>query len=187
MSRIGKRPIPIPPKVTVEVAGQVVKVKGPKGELERVFHPLIEIIKEEKELKVLRRDDSRSARQLHGLSRTLLDNMVTGVSAGFERRLEIQGVGYRASLSGKVMTLSMGYSHPVEIDPPQGILLEIEDNAGKKINQGTLIVVNGVDKEVVGSVAAKIRSVRPPEVYKGKGIRYKGEYVRRKAGKTGKK
>ncbi len=187
MSRIGKRPIPIPPKVTVEVAGQTVKVKGPKGELQRVFHPLIEIVKEEKEIKVNRRDDSRPARQLHGLCRTLLDNMVVGVSTGFERRLEIQGVGYRASLSGKVMTLNMGYSHPVEINPPQGIVLEIEDAAGKKVNQGTLIVVNGIDKEVVGSIAAQIRSVRPPEVYKGKGIRYKGEYVRRKAGKTGKK
>jgi large subunit ribosomal protein L6 len=187
MSRIGKRPVPIPPKVTVEVAGQAVKVKGPKGELSREFPSLIEIIKEDQVVRVNRRDDSRPARQLHGLCRTLLDNMVVGVSKGFERRLEIQGVGYRASLSGRVMTLSMGYSHPVEIDPPPGIVLEIEDNAGKKVNQGTLIVVNGVDKELVGSVAAKIRSVRPPEVYKGKGIRYKGEYVRRKAGKTGKK
>ena len=187
MSRIGKRPIPIPPKVTVEVAGQAVKVKGPKGELQRVFHPLVEIVKGEKEVRVNRRDDSRPARQLHGLCRTLLDNMIIGVSQGFERRLEIQGVGYRASLSSKVMTLNMGFSHPVEITPPEGVVFEIEDNAGKKVNQGTLIVVNGIDKEVVGSVAAKIRAVRPPEVYKGKGIRYKGEYVRRKAGKTGKK
>ncbi|MCS6960363.1 MAG: 50S ribosomal protein L6 [Pseudanabaenaceae cyanobacterium SKYGB_i_bin29] len=186
MSRIGKRPVSIPPKVTVEVAGQEVKVKGPKGELKRVFHPLIEIVKEDGVVKVNRRDDSRPARQLHGLSRTLLYNMVTGVSQGFEKRLEIQGVGYRAAITGKVMTLNMGYSHPVEIHPPEGITLEIEDNTGKKVNQGTLIVVNGIDKEVVGSVAAKIRAVRPPEVYKGKGIRYKGEFVRRKAGKTGK-
>lgn len=187
MSRIGKRPISIPDKVNVTIVGQLVTVKGPKGELSRTLSSSIEVTQEGNTLLVKTRDESRFAHQQHGLSRTLVANMVDGVSQGFKRRLEIQGVGYRAQATGANLTLSMGYSHPVEIVPPAGITLEIEDNAGKKVAQGTQIIVSGADKEVVGNTAAKIRAVRPPEVYKGKGIRYAGEYVRRKAGKAGKK
>jgi large subunit ribosomal protein L6 len=187
MSRIGKLPIALPDKVSVAITGQDVVVKGAKGELRRSFPDLIEIAQNGATLTVQRRNDSRPARQLHGLCRTLLSNMVDGVSKGFSRRLEIQGVGYRAQVAGGNLTLSVGYSHTVEIVPPTGIVIEIEDNAGKKVAQGTQIVVSGIDKESVGSIAAKIRAVRPPEVYKGKGIRYSGEVVRRKAGKSGKK
>lgn len=187
MSRIGKRPINIPDKVTVTLDGQHVTVKGSKGTLDRILPPEVTIEQEDKTLIVKRRDDSRPARQRHGLCRTLVANMVEGVSQGFNRRLELQGVGYRAISSGKNLTLNVGYSNPVEIEPPQGIELTVEDNAGKKINQGTLVVVSGIDKEIVGNTAARIRAVRPPEVYKGKGIRYSGESIRRKAGKAGKK
>ncbi len=187
MSRIGKRPISIPDKVTVTLAGQQVAVKGPKGELSRVLPPEVEVIQENGTVLVTRRDESRPARQRHGLCRTLVSNMVEGVSQGFQRRLELQGVGYRAQISGSNLTLNVGYSHPVEIVPPKGVLLEIEDNTGKKVNQGTLVIVSGIDKEIVGNIAAQIRGVRPPEPYKGKGIRYSGEAVRRKVGKTGKK
>lgn len=187
MSRIGKRPINIPDKVTVTLAGQQVAVKGPKGELSRVLPPEVLVAQENGTVLVTRRDESRPARQRHGLCRTLVANMVEGVSQGFQRRLEIQGVGYRAQVSGSNLTLNVGYSHPVEIVPPKGVSLEIEDNAGKKVNQGTLVIVSGIDKEQVGNTAAQIRAVRPPEPYKGKGIRYSGEAVRRKVGKTGKK
>ncbi|MBW4550344.1 MAG: 50S ribosomal protein L6 [Aphanocapsa sp. GSE-SYN-MK-11-07L] len=187
MSRIGKRPINIPDKVTVTLAGQQVAVKGPKGELSRVLPPEVLVAQENGMVLVTRRDESRPARQRHGLCRTLVANMVEGVSQGFQRRLEIQGVGYRAQVSGSNLTLNVGYSHPVEIVPPKGVSLEIEDNAGKKVNQGTLVIVSGIDKEQVGNTAAQIRAVRPPEPYKGKGIRYSGEAVRRKVGKTGKK
>lgn len=187
MSRIGKRPISIPDKVTVTLAGQQVSVKGPRGELARVLPPEVLVSQENGVLSVTRRDESRPARQRHGLCRTLVSNMVEGVSQGFQRRLEIQGVGYRAQMSGTKLTLNVGYSHPVEIVPPTGVALEIEDNTGKKVNQGTLVVVSGIDKELVGNTAAQIRAVRPPEPYKGKGIRYSGESVRRKVGKTGKK
>ncbi|MFN5855722.1 MAG: 50S ribosomal protein L6 [Pseudanabaenaceae cyanobacterium] len=187
MSRIGKRPIPLPQKVAVTITGQDVTVKGPKGELKRSLPQNVVVAQEENTIVVTRANESRPARQLHGLCRTLVSNMVEGVSTGFERRLEIQGVGYRANTSGRNIVLTIGYSHTVTIEAPEGITLEIEDNAGKKVAQGTLLVVSGIDKELVGNVAAKIRAVRPPEVYKGKGIRYKGEYVRRKAGKTGKK
>jgi large subunit ribosomal protein L6 len=179
MSRIGKRAIPLPDKVTVTIEGQTVAVKGPKGELSRVLPSGVSVEQEEKTLKVNRVNDSRTARERHGLCRTLVSNMVEGVSQGYTRRLEIQGVGYRAAVQGQKLVLSMGYSHPVEMDPPQGIQFAVENN--------TNVIVTGIDKELVGNTAARIRAVRPPEPYKGKGIRYAGEQVRRKAGKTGKK
>ncbi|MBD1835950.1 50S ribosomal protein L6 [Cyanobacteria bacterium FACHB-472] len=179
MSRIGKRPINIPAKVQVAIDGQHVAVKGPKGELSRVLPEQVIVEQEGETIVVKRRDESRAARQRHGLSRTLVANMVDGVSQGFQRRLEIQGVGYRASVQGRNLILNVGYSHPVQIDPPEGVQMAVENN--------TNVIVSGIDKEIVGNIAAKIRAVRPPEVYKGKGIRYAGEVVRRKAGKAGKK
>lgn len=179
MSRIGKRPIPLPQKVTVSVDGQSVSVKGPKGELSRTLPEEVEVVQEDDTLLVNRRNDSRVARQKHGLSRTLVANMVEGVSQGFQKKLEIQGVGYRAQVQGRNLTLNVGYSNPVQIVPPDGIQVAVENN--------TNVIVSGIDKEVVGNVAATIRAVRPPEPYKGKGIRYSGEAVRRKVGKSGKK
>lgn len=179
MSRIGKRPIPIPNKVSVEIDGQHVAVKGPKGNLARTLPDKVTVEQDSGTLNVLRQDDSRVARQRHGLCRTLVANMVDGVSQGFEKRLSIQGVGYRAQAQGSKLTLNVGYSKPVEITMPPSIQVAVENN--------TLVIVSGIDKEEVGNVAAKIRAVRPPEPYKGKGIRYLGEFVRRKAGKTGKK
>lgn len=179
MSRIGKRPISIPQKVTVTIEGQQVAVKGPKGELSRTLPNEVIVEQEGETLLVKRRDESRAARQRHGLSRTLVANMVEGVSQGFQRRLEIQGVGYRAQVQGRNLVLSVGYSHPVQIEPPDGVQMAVENN--------TNVVVSGIDKEIVGNIAARIRAVRPPEPYKGKGIRYAGEFVRRKAGKAGKK
>ena len=179
MSRIGKRPITIPGKVTVTIDGQHVAVKGPKGELDRVLPEQVKVEQDGDTLQVLRVNESRAARQRHGLSRTLVANMVEGVSNGFQRRLEIQGVGYRAQVQGRKLILNVGYSKPVEIDPPEGIQVAVENN--------TNVIVSGINKEVVGNTAARIRAVRPPEVYKGKGIRYAGEVVRRKAGKAGKK
>jgi large subunit ribosomal protein L6 len=177
MSRIGKRPIPIPAKVTVTLSGQTVTIKGPKGELTRTLPSGVTIIQEAETLVVARVDESRIARERHGLCRTLVANMVEGVSNGFERKLEIQGVGYRAAVQGKNLNLAMGYSHPVNIEPPSGIAFAVEGN--------TNVTVSGIDKELVGNTAAKVRAVRPPEPYKGKGIRYQGEVVRRKVGKTG--
>ncbi|MEY2976853.1 MAG: 50S ribosomal protein L6 [Prochlorotrichaceae cyanobacterium] len=179
MSRIGKRAIPIPDKVTVTIDGQTVAVKGPKGELSRVLPSGVSVEQQDKLIQVNRVNDSRTARERHGLCRTLVFNMVEGVSQGYTRRLEIQGVGYRAQVQGTKLVLSMGYSHPVEMDPPDGIQFAVENN--------TNVIVTGIDKELVGNTAARIRAVRPPEPYKGKGIRYAGEQVRRKAGKTGKK
>ena len=179
MSRIGKRPISIPNKVTVTIDGQAVTVKGPKGELSRVLPNEVEVVQEGETVLVNRRDDSRAARQRHGLSRTLVANMVEGVSQGFQRRLEITGVGYRAQVQGTNLTLNMGYSHPVQIEPPPGIQFAVENN--------TNVIVTGIDKEIVGNTAARIRAVRAPEPYKGKGIRYAGEVIKRKAGKSGKK
>lgn len=179
MSRIGKRPITIPGKVTVSIDGSHVAVKGPKGELSRVLPSAVTVEQEGETLQVKRQDESRSSRQLHGLSRTLVANMVEGVSQGFQRRLEIQGVGYRAQVQGRNLVLNVGYSHQVQIEPPEGVQLAVETN--------TNVIVSGFDKELVGNTAAKIRAVRPPEPYKGKGIRYAGEAVRRKAGKAGKK
>jgi large subunit ribosomal protein L6 len=179
MSRIGKRPIPVPAKVTVDIQGLYLTVKGPKGNLERQLPDKVIIAQEGETLTVVRQDESRTARERHGLVRTLVANMVDGVSNGFERRLDIQGVGYRAQAQGNKIILNVGYSKPVELDMPSGIQVAVENN--------TQVIVSGIDKELVGNVAAKIRSVRPPEPYKGKGIRYLGEFVRRKAGKTGKK
>jgi|SRR5579883_902299 len=179
MSRIGRRPIDIPGKVTIAIDGQTITVKGPKGELSRVLPAEVAIVQEGETLLVQRQDESRAARQRHGLSRTLVANMVEGVSQGFQRRLEIQGVGYRAQVQGKNLVLNVGYSKPVEVEPPDGIQVAVENN--------TNVVVSGIDKEIVGNTAARIRSVRPPEPYKGKGIRYAGEAVRRKVGKAGKK
>jgi large subunit ribosomal protein L6 len=179
MSRIGKRPIPIPNKVTVDINGDHIVVKGPKGTLERTLPSHVSISQEGDNLQVQRQDDSRIARERHGLSRTLVFNMVEGVSNGFETRLEIQGVGYRAQAQGNKLTLNLGYSKPVEMSMPQGIDIKVENN--------TLVIVSGIDKEIVGNIAAKIREVRSPEPYKGKGVRYLGEFVRRKAGKSKKK
>ena len=177
MSRIGKRPIPVPAKVTVEIQGLSLTVKGPKGTLERQLPDKVLLTQDGETLTVTRQDESRTARERHGLVRTLVANMVEGVSKGFERRLDIQGVGYRAQASGSKIVLNVGYSKPVEM--PKGVNVAVENN--------TQVIVSGIDKELVGNVAAKIRAVRPPEPYKGKGIRYLGEFVRRKAGKTGKK
>ncbi|MBR2836302.1 MAG: 50S ribosomal protein L6 [Coriobacteriales bacterium] len=178
MSRIGKKPIPVPAGVDVTINGGEVTVKGPKGELSRTFSDIITIKQEGSEIIVTRPDDSREARSLHGLTRTLIDNMVVGVSQGFVKKLELQGVGYRAALKGKNLEMALGYSHPVIIEPQDGIEFEVPDN--------THILVKGINKEVVGQVAADIRKNRPPEPYKGKGVRYDGEYVRRKLGKASK-
>ncbi len=177
MSRIGKRPIPITAKVTVTISGQTVTVKGPKGELTRVLPIGVTVVQEGDTIVVNRDNESRMARERHGLCRTLVANMVEGVSTGFTRKLEIQGVGYRAAVQGRNLNLSMGYSHPVNIEPPEGISFAVEGT--------TNVTVSGIDKELVGNTAAKVRAVRPPEPYKGKGIRYQGEFVRRKVGKTG--
>lgn len=179
MSRIGKLPITVPDKVTVTVNGQHVAVKGPKGSLERNLPSLVTVEQEGNTIQVLRDDESRPARQLHGLSRTLVFNMVEGVSQGFQKRLQIRGVGYRAQAQGSKLTLNVGYSKPVEMQMPDGVQVAVERN--------TEVTLSGIDKEVVGNVAAKIRAVRPPEPYKGKGIRYADEIVRQKAGKAGKK
>ncbi len=179
MSRIGKRPIEVPDKVTVVLEGPRVTVKGPKGELSRELPAGVLVAQEDKAVVVTRADESRMARQRHGLCRTLVANMIEGVSKGFEKRLEIIGVGYRAAVQGKKLVLTVGYSHPVEFDPPEGITFAVENN--------TNVIVSGSNKEVVGNTAARIRAVRPPEPYKGKGIRYAGEVILRKAGKTGKK
>ncbi len=177
MSRIGKSPVPLASGIDVKVDGQDVTVKGPKGTLERTFHERVAVVVEDGEARVERNDEERQTRALHGLSRALLANMVEGVSEGFRKELSIVGVGYRASLKGKNLELLVGYSHPVEIAAPDGITFEVPEQ--------TRIVVSGIDKELVGQVAANIRKVRPPEPYKGKGIRYVDEYVRRKAGKAG--
>ncbi|MBW4521891.1 MAG: 50S ribosomal protein L6 [Scytolyngbya sp. HA4215-MV1] len=179
MSRIGKRPISIPNKVTIAIEGQHIKVNGPKGELSRVLPSGVLLEQEGETLLVKRQNESRIARQRHGLCRTLVANMVEGVSQGFQRRLEIQGVGYRAQVQGRNLILNVGFSNPVQIEPPDGIQVAVENN--------TNVVVSGIDKEIVGNTAAKIRAVRPPEPYKGKGIRYAGEAVRRKVGKSGAK
>jgi large subunit ribosomal protein L6 len=179
MSRIGKRPISIPSGVTIEIQGQNVSVTGKLGKLQQLLPSLVEIKREDDTLLVVRENDSRPARERHGLCRTLVSNMVEGVSKGFEKRLSIQGVGYRASAQGSKLTLNVGYSKPVEMTMPEGIQVAVENN--------TQIIISGTDKAIVGNVSAKIRAVRPPEPYKGKGIRYLGENVRRKAGKSGKK
>ncbi|MCB5935297.1 50S ribosomal protein L6 [Caldifermentibacillus hisashii] len=178
MSRIGKKPIEVPAGVTVTLNGNKVTVKGPKGELSREFNKDITITVEDNVVTVTRPSDSKEHRTVHGTTRAILANMVEGVSKGFEKSLELIGVGYRAQKQGNKLVLSVGYSHPVEITPENGLEIDVPSN--------TQIVVKGIDKEQVGALAANIRDVRPPEPYKGKGIRYVGEYVRRKEGKTGK-
>jgi large subunit ribosomal protein L6 len=178
MSRIGKMPVTVPSGVDVKVDGTQVTVKGAKGELSREFTDRVVFSMDDGVITVSREDDTRESRALHGLSRALLANMVEGVSEGFTKVLEIQGVGYRASLKGSDIELLVGFSHPVNVKAPKGITFDVPEP--------TRIVVTGIDKEQVGQVAADIRKVRPPEPYKGKGIRYSGEYVRRKAGKAGK-
>ncbi|MEF9988084.1 MAG: 50S ribosomal protein L6 [Christensenella sp.] len=177
MSRIGKLPIDLPSDVTVTQADGVVKVKGKGGELSAKFSDKIAFTQEEQQLIVTRADDEKQTRALHGLTRALLANMVTGVAEGFKKELEIVGVGYRVALTGSKLVFSLGFSHPVEVEPPAGISFEV---------QGTnLITIKGIDKQAVGQCAANIRSLRPPEPYKGKGIKYVGEYIQRKVGKTG--
>ncbi len=180
MSRIGRMPISLPGGVKVNIQGNQVAVSGAKGELSRTFHPDMEISLEDEQLTVHRPTDQRHHRALHGLTRALLNNMVIGVSEGFQKQLEVQGVGYRVDLQedGSLL-LQLGFSHPVHIDPPEGIEFEVESRT-------KVITVRGADKELVGQTAAEIRAWRPPEPYKGKGVRYLGEYVRRKAGKAGK-
>jgi large subunit ribosomal protein L6 len=178
MSRIGRQPIPIPPGVDVALDGSTITVAGPKGTLTRTLNPVITVERSDGQLVVTRPSDAKPHKQLHGLTRTLVANMVIGVTAGYRRQLEITGVGYRAQKVGDKLQLSLGYSHPVEIDPPAGISFEVE-------NPVRLAVV-GIDKELVGQVAARIRATRKPEPYKGKGVRYAGEVIRRKAGKAGK-
>ena len=178
MSRIGKLPIPLPAGVTVAIDGQNVSVKGPKGELALTISEPIKVTLEDNSVIVSRPDDEAKSKSLHGLSRTLIANNVHGVSTGFTKTLEIVGTGYRAASKGSNLELALGFSHPVVIEPPQGITLTVEGN--------TKIIISGVDKQAVGEVAANIRKIRKPEPYKGKGIRYEGERVRRKAGKSGK-
>ncbi|MFD2640120.1 50S ribosomal protein L6 [Piscibacillus salipiscarius] len=178
MSRVGLKTLEIPNDVEFKFDGNTVTVKGPKGELTRTFHEDMTIKVEDNVLTVERPSENKEHRSLHGTTRSLIGNMVEGVTKGFEKSLEIQGVGYRAQMQGKKLVVNAGYSHPVEIDPIEGIDIETPSN--------TKVVVKGIDKEIVGAVAANIRAIRPPEPYKGKGIRYEGEYVRRKEGKTAK-
>ncbi len=179
MSRIGRKPIPVPKNVTATVEGQTVKVKGPKGELERRLHPEMAIALDNGNLVVQRPSDEPNHRALHGLTRTLVANMVDGVTKGYSKQLEIIGVGYKAETRPYGLQLALGFSHPVEYRAPKGIKLTAP--------QPTQIIIEGADKELVGQVAAELRSLRPPEPYKGKGIKYQGEQVRRKAGKAGAK
>ncbi len=179
MSRIGRMPIAVPAGVTVDIAeNNKVTVKGPKGTLERALAPEMEITLEGNEIVVKRPNDLKRNRALHGLTRTLINNMVVGVTEGYKKTLEVNGVGYRAQKQGKKLVLSLGYSHPVEMEDPEGLSTTVEDNK---------IIVEGIDKEKVGQYAAEIRSTRAPEPYKGKGIKYDYEVIRRKVGKTGKK
>lgn len=180
MSRIGNKPIPLPSDVEVKVDGVEITVKGPKGTLRRELHPRPQVEVKEGTVVVTRPTDSRQDRSLHGLTRTLVANMVEGVSKGYEKELEIIGLGYRVEAQGKGLVLSVGYSHPVKIEPIEGIEFEVQSD-----RQRNAIKVKGIDKEIVGWVASEIRRIRPPEPYKGKGIRYTGEKVRRKVGKAG--
>ena len=178
MSRIGRLPIAVPATVDVTIDGRTLTVKGPKGSLTRALHPDMILTREESQLVVSRPTEQKTHTQLHGLTRTLGNNMVVGVTDGYRKGLEITGVGYRAALNGRKLQLNLGYSHPIEIDPPEGISFEVETP--------TRLAVVGIDKELVGEYAAKVRSTRKPEPYKGKGVRYSGEVIRRKAGKAGK-
>ena len=178
MSRIGRLPIPVPSGVDVAIDGRRVTVTGPKGTLSRDLPPVISVAREGDEVVVTRPTEDKLHKSLHGLTRTLVSNMVVGVTTGYRKGLEITGVGYRASKVGEKLQLNLGYSHPIEIDPPSGISFEVENP--------TRLAVVGIDKELVGQIAAQVRSTRKPEPYKGKGVRYAGEQVRRKAGKAGK-
>ncbi len=178
MSRIGRLPIAVPAGVDVTIDGRNVTVMGPRGSLNRALHPDITVSRQEATLVVTRPTEQKTHKQLHGLTRTLVNNMVVGVTDGYRKGLEITGVGYRAALVGRKLQLNLGYSHQIEIDPPEGITFEVESP--------TRLAVVGIDKELVGQIAAKVRSTRKPEPYKGKGVRYAGEYIRRKAGKAGK-
>ena len=175
MSRIGRLPITVPSNVDVTIDGRTVTVKGPRGSLSRSLHPDMTLTREESTLVVTRPTEQKTHKQLHGLTRTLVNNMVVGVTDGYRKGLEITGVGYRAALNGRKLTLNLGYSHPIEIDPPEGITFEVENP--------TRLAVVGIDKELVGQVAARVRATRKPEPYKGKGVRYVGEYIARKEGK----
>jgi large subunit ribosomal protein L6 len=179
MSRIGKKPVAVPKGVSVAVNGHQVSVKGPKGELSRTFHPEIQIALAGEQVTIGRPSDEARHKALHGLTRTLIQNMVDGVAKGYQRVLEIQGVGYKAEAKGSGLQLALGFSHPVQYPAPAGIKFTVDNN--------TIVKIEGPDKELVGQVAAEIRSLRKPEPYKGKGVRYQGEVVRRKAGKTGAK
>ena len=179
MSRIGKSPVQIPDKVTVDIDGLNITVKGPKGELKRLMPDGVDIVQKENQIVVTPSTTKRYSKERHGLCRSLLSNMVQGVTDGYSKKLEIVGVGSRAQVKGKTLVVSAGYSHPVEMNPPDGITYKVESN--------TNVTVSGIDKEIVGNEAAKIRSIRPPEPYKGKGIKYQGERIIRKAGKSGKK
>ena len=179
MSRIGKLPVPVPAGVDVTIDGTTVTVKGPKGELTRTFSDILTIEREEDgSILVTRPDDERESRSLHGLTRTLINNMIIGVNEGYSKTLELVGVGYRAALKGDTLELSLGFSHPVNVKKPEGITFECPNQ--------TKIVISGIDKQKVGQVAADIRKFRKPEPYKGKGIRYQGEHIRRKEGKAAK-
>lgn len=177
MSRVGKAPVPVPEGVKLDLDGLYLKVTGPKGSLEQTFQPGVKVSIEGAEIIVTRESDRKEHRALHGLTRALIDNMVTGVTRGFEKTLLIEGVGYRASLQGKTLNLLLGYSHPVSVTPPEGIDIVVD-------GQQT-IKVSGIDKQAVGQIAANIRALRKPEPYKGKGIRYENEYIKRKVGKAG--
>jgi large subunit ribosomal protein L6 len=179
VSRIGRLPVTVPAGVQIKVDGLELHVKGPKGEMKRLFSPVIDIKLENSQIVVTRSSDAPSIRALHGTTRALINNMVTGVSTGFARLLDVDGVGYRPELNGKNLVLYVGYSHPVTVNPPEGISFDVDAKARQ-------IKVNGFDKEQVGQMAADIREIRPPEPYKGKGIRYHEERIRRKAGKAGK-
>jgi len=181
MSRIGKQPVTLPDKVDVKIDNQTVTVKGPKGELKHVVHPDISIALEDGQVVVTRSSDEREHRALHGLTRALVQNMVTGVSEGFRRSLVIEGVGYQAELNGKDLVMKLGYSHDITVNPPENVEFDVP-----KDQRGRLLHIDGIDKQVVGQVAANIRGLRPPEPYKGKGVRYSDETIRRKAGKAGK-
>jgi large subunit ribosomal protein L6 len=178
MSRIGRMPIPIPSGVDIAIDGQDVSVKGPKGELKLTVAEPIQVVKEEAVLRVTRPSDEGPVRALHGLSRTLIANMVTGVTTGYSKTLEIVGVGYRVQAKGKNLEFSLGFSHPVLVEPPEGITFRVE--------APTRFVVEGIDKQLVGETAARIRKIRKPDPYKAKGVRYQGEVIRRKVGKAGK-
>ncbi len=179
MSRIGKKPIDIPSGVEIKIDGNTLTAKGPKGTESVTFRDEVKVSVNENQIIVEQNSDDRKANALHGLFRTLIANAVTGVSKGFEKKLEIVGVGYRAAMEGTKLNMALGYSHPVIVEPPEGIKFAVEAN--------TKITVTGTNKQTVGDIAAAIRGKRPPEVYKGKGVKYEGEYIRRKAGKAGKK